>query len=83
MAVPLPLGRMATLYISIGDGGNGDDIGPGHVDDWYKINAGGNGQDVKQNLLGNILRIDVDHRDEERNYGIPADNPFVNARRKR
>ena len=67
------------LYISIGDGGNGDDIGPGHVNDWYQINAGGNGQDVKQNLLGNILRIDVDRRDEEKNYGIPAGNPFVNA----
>src|SRR5450432_915170 len=67
------------LYISIGDGGNKDDIGPGHVNDWYKVNAGGNGQDVKQNLLGNILRLDVDRRDEQRNYGIPHDNPFVNA----
>jgi glucose/arabinose dehydrogenase len=67
------------LYISIGDGGNGDDIGPGHVNDWYKVNAGGNGQDVKENLLGNILRIDVNKRNEERNYGIPRDNPFVDA----
>jgi glucose/arabinose dehydrogenase len=67
------------LYISIGDGGNKDDIGPGHVDDWYKVNAGGNGQDVKQNLLGNILRIDVDGVTEDKSYGIPADNPFVNA----
>lgn len=65
------------LYISIGDGGNADDIGPGHVNDWYKINAGGNGQDVKQNLLGNILRIDVNKTSEERSYGIPRDNPFV------
>lgn len=65
------------LYISIGDGGNGDDIGPGHVDDWYKINEGGNGQDVKQNLLGNILRIDVNKITEANNYGIPRDNPFV------
>lgn len=65
------------LYISIGDGGNGDDIGPGHVDDWYKINDGGNGQDVKQNLLGNILRIDVNKISEANNYGIPRDNPFV------
>lgn len=67
------------LYISIGDGGNKNDIGPGHVDDWYKINAGGNGQDVKHNLLGNILRIDVNKMTEEKNYGIPRDNPFVNA----
>jgi glucose/arabinose dehydrogenase len=48
------------LYISIGDGGNKDDIGPGHVNDWYEINAGGNGQDVQQNLLGDILRINID-----------------------
>jgi glucose/arabinose dehydrogenase len=68
------------LYISIGDGGNGDDIGPGHVNDWYAINTGGNGQDVEQNLLGNILRIDVDHPGNGKNYGIPTDNPFVNAR---
>ncbi len=65
------------LYISIGDGGNKNDIGPGHVNDWYKINEGGNGQDVKQNLLGNILRIDIDKITEHNNYGIPRDNPFV------
>ncbi len=64
------------LYISIGDGGAGDDVGPGHVEDWYKINEGGNGQDVKQNLLGNILRIDV-NSSGKMGYGIPADNPFV------
>src|SRR6185312_15782945 len=28
-------------------------------------------------LLGAILRIDVDHPDPGRNYGIPKDNPFV------
>jgi glucose/arabinose dehydrogenase len=61
------------LYISIGDGGDADDVGPGHVEDWYADNAGGNGQDVEENLLGNILRIDVDSGDP---YGIPADNPF-------
>lgn len=62
------------LYISVGDGGNRDDEGMGHVDDWYEDNAGGNGQDITENLLGNILRIDVDGGDP---YGIPADNPFV------
>ncbi len=35
------------------------DVAPGHVNDWYATNAGGNGQDIYQNLLGNILRIDV------------------------
>ena len=65
------------LYISIGDGGNKDDIGPGHVNDWYAINAGGNGQDVEQNLLGNVLRIDVNSTSGDNAYGIPADNPFV------
>lgn len=65
------------LYISIGDGGNKNDIGPGHVEDWYTFNAGGNGQDIEQNLLGNILRIDVNTTSAGRNYGIPSDNPFV------
>ena len=40
------------LYISIGDGGAGGDIGPGHVSDWYKVNDGGNGQDLTHNLHG-------------------------------
>jgi glucose/arabinose dehydrogenase len=62
------------LYISIGDGGAANDVAPGHVEDWYDVNAGGNGQDVEANLFGNILRIDVDNGNP---YGIPADNPFV------
>jgi glucose/arabinose dehydrogenase len=64
------------LYISIGDGGGADDDDLGHVADWYDVNGGGNGQDVEENLLGNILRIDVDNGDP---YGIPADNPFVRS----
>jgi glucose/arabinose dehydrogenase len=62
------------LYISLGDGGARNDTGSGHVTDWYEFNEGGNGQDVTQNLLGSILRIDVDRGDP---YGIPQDNPFV------
>ncbi|MEO6528991.1 MAG: PQQ-dependent sugar dehydrogenase [Gemmatimonadaceae bacterium] len=62
------------LYISIGDGGGRDDEAVGHVPDWYEFNAGGNGQDIEANLLGNILRIDVNHGPK---YGIPLDNPFV------
>jgi hypothetical protein len=55
------------LYISIGDGGGANDTDEGHVE-------GGNGQDITENLLGSILRIDVNNTED---YGIPADNPFV------
>ncbi len=64
------------LYISIGDGGAADDVGPGHEEDWYEVNAGGNGQEIENNLLGNILRIDIDGGDR---YIIPGDNPFVGS----
>ena len=48
------------LYVGVGDGGSGGDQGTGHVDDWYDAVGGGNGQDVTENLLGSVLRIDVD-----------------------
>ena len=62
------------LYISLGDGGGADDVGLGHVEDWYAANEGGNGQDIQQNLHGNILRVDVDSGVP---YSIPPDNPFA------
>lgn len=62
------------LYISLGDGGGADDKDLGHVPDWYERNEGGNGQDMTTNLLGSILRIDVNNGTP---YGIPTDNPFV------
>lgn len=62
------------LYIAIGDGGAANDVAPGHVDDWYLANAGGNGQDIEANLFGDILRLDVNSGTP---YGIPADNPFA------
>jgi glucose/arabinose dehydrogenase len=65
------------LYTSYGDGGGPRDAGPGHVSDWYERNRGGNGQDVTENLLGSILRIDVDSREDGKPYGIPGDNPLV------
>jgi glucose/arabinose dehydrogenase len=75
----IAFGQDGFLYISIGDGGGADDINAGHVDDWYKENAGGNGQDVEKNLMGNILRIDVNGTSLDNAYSIPADNPFVKA----
>jgi glucose/arabinose dehydrogenase len=69
----LAFGPDGFLYISIGDGGNADDVGNGHVSDWYAANLGGNGQDIYMNLMGNILRIDVNGSP----YNIPPDNPFV------
>jgi glucose/arabinose dehydrogenase len=65
------------LYVGVGDGGAGGDQGRGHVDDWYDAVGGGNGQDVTENLLGSILRIDVDDSDDERAYAVPDDNPLV------
>ena len=63
------------LYVAIGDGGGANDEGEGHTE------GVGNSQDIEDNLLGKMLRIDptIDDfpADEMRNYGIPADNPFV------
>ena len=56
------------LYIGTGDGGSGGD-------------PQNNSQDITNNLLGKMLRIDVDGDDfpasSTQNYAIPADNPFV------
>jgi glucose/arabinose dehydrogenase len=57
------------LYLSVGDGGNKNDIGRGHTP---KI---GNGQDTSK-LLGKILRYDID-----RGGAVPArDNPFIDKK---
>ncbi|MGK0171634.1 MAG: glucose/arabinose dehydrogenase [Gammaproteobacteria bacterium] len=67
----LEFGPDGHLYISLGDGGFADDWGYGHN---KKI---GNGQDLST-LLGKVLRIDVNKKDEGLEYGIPGDNPFTN-----
>jgi len=63
------------LYISTGDGGGSNDDGTGHTP------GTGNAQDIDNNLLGKILRInpfgDDFPSDPNRNYGIPAGNPLV------
>ena len=71
------------LYIASGDGGGADDNDEGHTGGkggpFSKGRPGGvlgNSQDAT-NLLGNILRIDVNNASSGRNYTIPDDNPFV------
>jgi glucose/arabinose dehydrogenase len=49
----------------------------GHVDDWYAAVEGGNGQDITENLLGSLLRVDVDSQEDGKLYAIPDDNPLV------
>jgi len=56
----LKFGPDGYLYIGMGDGGSANDPG--------------NRSQNPQNLLGKMLRIDIDNGTP---YGIPADNPFV------
>jgi glucose/arabinose dehydrogenase len=68
----LVFGPDRLLYVSLGDGGNADDEGPGHAPE-------GNGQNLAPgNVLGKILRIDpLGHNSANGKYGIPASNPLV------
>jgi glucose/arabinose dehydrogenase len=58
----IAFGNDGYLYIGSGDGGSGGDPQ--------------NNSQTFSNLLGKILRIDVNNREEGKNYAIPADNPF-------
>jgi glucose/arabinose dehydrogenase len=67
----IAFGPDGLLYIGLGDGGGGNDLGPGHNPET------GNGQD-KNVVLGKMLRIDVNGTNAKNGaYGIPQDNPYV------
>ena len=61
----LHFGPDGMLYISTGDAASPNPPDP--------LNTG---QDISD-LLSSILRIDVDRKDEGKNYAVPKDNPFV------
>ena len=61
----MAFGPDGMLWLGLGDGGVKDD-----PDDY--------GQDPRT-LLGSIVRIDVDGREDGKEYGIPPDNPFADG----
>ncbi len=75
----LAFGPDGYLYLSIGDGGNRDDVGPGHLE------PGGNAQSLTT-PLGKVLRFDPlapastpgspDPASGNGQYRIPTTNPF-------
>jgi len=82
-------GADGNLYIATGDGGNANDTnGTGTVTAVGHTAGTGNAQDITNNLLGKMLRIDVDGADNipgnaddadttlSLPYRIPAGNPF-------
>ncbi len=70
------------LYIALGDGGNADDQDTGTDPFGVRVKGHGctgNGQNINT-ILGGMVRIDpTGNNSANGQYGIPADNPFVNA----
>ncbi len=63
------------LYHTTGDGGG---VNEGYDPTWYDENPGrgAHAQTTTDNLLGAVLRIDIDN-DDDAPYSVPADNPLV------
>ncbi|MCA9187725.1 MAG: PQQ-dependent sugar dehydrogenase [Planctomycetales bacterium] len=61
----IAFGHDGMMYVTTGDGTSDSD-------GWLSA------QDVT-NLLGSVIRIDVDRPDPDRAYSIPRDNPFCNV----
>ncbi len=59
-------GKDGYLYIALGDGGGRND-------------PFANGQNLGEQM-GSILRVDIDKKEGDKNYAIPADNPFKNRK---
>jgi glucose/arabinose dehydrogenase len=70
----LAFGPDGYLYVPLGDGQR-TNFTPSEKLWWY--DQGKSAQDTENNLLGGILRIDVDDSSGDRPYGIPSSNPLV------
>ncbi|MBM82704.1 MAG: glucose dehydrogenase [Planctomycetaceae bacterium] len=60
---PIKFGKDGYLYLAMGDGGGRNE--PEQT-----------AQDLT-NVMGSMLRIDINNKDEGKNYAIPKDNPFI------
>ena len=70
----IEFGPNGYLYVAFGDGQRTNFDG----DTWsWWYDKGQQAQNLEDNLLGGILRIDVDRTSGDRAYAVPADNPLV------